>query len=364
MVVAAAAASLYPDLHVVVTADQTVAPPVGGAVTFHVTVSSKPSTGLASEAFVDVTLPGGFAVAQTISDRGSGCSAGGPGLVCNLDWIAPGLDGHVTILGTVGTAGAQTISAHARHAILEADPSDDTGTLTLAPPAPAATPPSTPAGTVGPSIRLVKAAAAKTGRVAVRVTISGWTINATRLDGAGGASGYWLIWVDGKRSAISRLPVTGLTKALAPGRHRLQVELVREDGTPVSPRALSKPVAVTVPLRPWIHLAKTVRAKSGKVVVWAQIKGWKINRHALAAAQVGRASRASGYWAVTVDGKRAAVSRLARKAVLRRLAPGRHTIRLELLREDGGRIAPRARSAPVRIAIPKRTTAGNAGGET
>ena len=287
-----------------------------------------------------------------------------PGLVCSLDWIAPGIDGHVTIVGTVGTAGAQTISAHARHAILEADPSDDTGTLTLSALAPAATPPSTPVGTAGPSIRLLKAAAAKTGRVAVRVTISGWTINASRLDGAGSASGYWLIWVDGKRSAISRLPVKGLTKALAPGRHRIQVELVRENGTPVSPRLLSKPVAVKVPLRPWIHVAKTVRAKSGKVVVWAQIKGWKINRHALAVARVERASRVSGYWAVIVDGKRTAVSRLARKAVLRRLAPGRHTIRLELLREDGSRIAPRARSAPVRIGIPKRTSAGHAGGET
>ncbi len=140
------------------TADQSVAPPVGGTVTFHVTVSSKPSTGLASQAFADVTLPDGFAVTQTISDRGTGCSAGGPGLVCSLDWIAPGIDGHITIIGTVGTAGPQTISAHSRHWLLEADPSDDTGTLTLSPPAPLPTPPSTPVGTAGPTIGLLGAA--------------------------------------------------------------------------------------------------------------------------------------------------------------------------------------------------------------
>lgn len=355
--------SSYPDLHVVVTADQTVAPAVGRPVTFHVTVSSKPVTGLASQVYADVTLPTGFVVTQTISDRGSGCTAAAPGLVCSLDWIAPGIDGHITILGTVGTAGAQTISAHARHWLLEADPSDDTGTLTLSPPAPAETPPSTPAGAASPHIGLVKAVAAKTGAVTVRVAINGWSVNAKQLKSASGASGYWLIWVDGKRNAISRLPAQGVTKALAPGRHRIQVELVRENGRFASPRALSTVVTVTVPLRPWIGLTKTVRAKNGRVTVQAKIMGWTINRHAVATAKVGATSRVSGYWIVTVDGKRAAVSRLAGTAVLRQLAPGPHTIRLELLREDGSRIAPRARSAPVRITIAKRTAAGRASGK-
>ncbi len=93
-------------------------------------------------------------------------------------------------------------------------------------------------------------------------------------------------------------------------------------------------------------------------LVQAQIKGWKINRHAVASRLVAQASRVSGYWVVYVDGRRAAVSRLAGQAVLRRLAPGRHTIRLELLRENGRPVAPRALSAPVRVTIATRTTAG------
>ncbi|HKI91868.1 MAG TPA: hypothetical protein VJ986_06180, partial [Gaiellaceae bacterium] len=87
------------------------------------------------------------------------------------------------------------------------------------------------------------------------------------------------------------------------------------------------------------------------------------NRHAVAAKRVKIASRVSGYWVVYVDGRRAAVSRLAGRAVLRRLAPGRHTVRLELLRESGRHLAPRALSAPARVTIPTRVTANRVGGE-
>jgi peptide/nickel transport system substrate-binding protein len=125
--------SILPDVSVAVTAEQSEAPDVGGQIVWHLTVADRAGTQAASGVYADVTLPTGFTVTSTYADRGSGCTSGGPGLVCNLDWIDPANPGHVTIWGTVGQAGAQTLSAHVRHLYSEGNPADDTASLTLQP---------------------------------------------------------------------------------------------------------------------------------------------------------------------------------------------------------------------------------------
>jgi hypothetical protein len=107
-------------------------------VVFRFTVADRLGTFSAFNAFADVTLPAGYTVTRTTSDRGPGCSAGPPGLVCNLDFVQPGSDGHVIIFGTVGQAGPLTISVHVRHFGEEGNTADDTATLTVQPVAPPA----------------------------------------------------------------------------------------------------------------------------------------------------------------------------------------------------------------------------------
>jgi Divergent InlB B-repeat domain/Domain of unknown function DUF11/WD40-like Beta Propeller Repeat len=124
---------VYPDLKVVLTSDSPTAPAVGQPLVYHLVVSDNPHTYGASQVFVDVTLPAGYTVTSTYSDRGTGCKAAPPGLVCDLDWISPGVDGHISITGTVGQAGVQQASATVRHWLEEGYPQDNTMALTLSP---------------------------------------------------------------------------------------------------------------------------------------------------------------------------------------------------------------------------------------
>ena len=127
--------SVLPDLKLVLTSDSTLAPPVGSPLIYHITVSDRPETYGATQVLVAVTLPAGYTVTNTYADRGTGCTAAAPGLVCNLDWISPGIDGHINITGTVGTTGAQTAAATVTHWLEEGNPADNTMALTLNPPA-------------------------------------------------------------------------------------------------------------------------------------------------------------------------------------------------------------------------------------
>ena len=113
---------MLPDLKLVLTSDSTVAPPVGSPLVYRIAVSDRPLTYGATQVFVDVTLPAGYAVTSTYADRGTGCTAAAPGLVCNLDWISPDVVGHIIITGTVGTAGPQVASATVRHWLQEGNP--------------------------------------------------------------------------------------------------------------------------------------------------------------------------------------------------------------------------------------------------
>jgi hypothetical protein len=118
---------------------------VGEQIVWHVTVGERVGSQSTFGVFADVTLPAGFSVTNTYADRGSGCSAAAPGLVCNLDWVSPANPGHVTVWGTVGQAGPQTLSVHVRHQGQEANAADDTASLTLQPAAAPFVPPVLPA---------------------------------------------------------------------------------------------------------------------------------------------------------------------------------------------------------------------------
>jgi hypothetical protein len=131
--------SIYPDLSVVITADAATPPPVGSPLVYQFTVADRPQTVGASDVLAEVTLPAGFTVTRTYTDRGKGCTIGAPGLVCDLDFVSPDAAGHVTIWGTVGQAGPQTFVVRTRHFLQDGNPADDSTTLTLQ--SAAATPP-------------------------------------------------------------------------------------------------------------------------------------------------------------------------------------------------------------------------------
>jgi hypothetical protein len=130
-----------PDLHVEVSAEQTTAPPVGSQIIWHITITDHPLTQSAFDVYADVTLPTGFTVTNTYTDRGIGCTAAAPGLVCSLDYIGAENVGRVIIWGTVGQVGAQTLSVRTRHFLADSNPADDSASLTLQPPATPRAPP-------------------------------------------------------------------------------------------------------------------------------------------------------------------------------------------------------------------------------
>jgi hypothetical protein len=150
----------------------------------------------------------------------------------------------VILVTKVIAIGDHVLTAVTGYGSADPVPADNTLTLTATTPGPPVVvlPPA-------PAIKIVKVTLAKSGKVTVTVAVTGWTVNPRQAKGASEASGYWVIEVDGKRNAISRLATTGVTTKLAPGQHRIRVELVRENGKPMSPPAVSKVVVVRVPKR-------------------------------------------------------------------------------------------------------------------
>ena len=128
---------LPPDLRVELSSNATLVPAVGSEVIFFATVSTR-NGGASSRARLELTLPAGYTVTRTYSDRGPGCTGSGAALDCDVAWIAPGTSTHVTIWGTVGLSGEQLLSARAT-SLVELEPAatlaDNTATLTLLPPA-------------------------------------------------------------------------------------------------------------------------------------------------------------------------------------------------------------------------------------
>lgn len=227
------------DVTVKATAEQTLAPAVGGELVYRVTVADAAGHAAASGLVLDVTLPPGFVVTSTAASAGA-CAAGGPGLRCTIGSLAAGATVTVTIHGVVGSNGPQTLAVAARHAAADANPADDTASLTLQQ---APTPPPPPVA-VTPKIRIL-GTTVKRGAVTVRVRITGWRVNAKPRANAPTASGYWVVSVDGKAKAASRHAGYAVLKVKA-GKHALRAELVKENGKRLAPRVRSQSVRVTV----------------------------------------------------------------------------------------------------------------------
>lgn len=154
------------DLRVTVAADEKSAPAVGGAVVFRLTVSNAAGSDPAAGAYVDVTLPAGFAVTAA-----TGCTGDAVLLRCLLGSIAPGGDWRVTIAGTVGAAGPQTLSAAAHHDGVETNPADDSATFTLP-----LLPPPTPKPAKAPAIK----GSPRPGKV-LHATLPQWPATPTQV---------------------------------------------------------------------------------------------------------------------------------------------------------------------------------------
>jgi hypothetical protein len=202
------------------------------------------NTGPANGLWVDVTLPSSVSLVSSYADRGTGCTVDAPNhLHCYLDWLSDNVQfAHVILVTKVTATGDHVLTAVTGYVSADPTPADNSLTLTGTTPAPVVPAP-TP---VAPTIRIVQATAAKSGVVTLKVAIKGWTL-AKQAKGAAGSSGYWVIYVDGKRNAISRLATTGTTTKLAAGQHRIRVELVGGNGKPLRPPALSNMVVVHVP---------------------------------------------------------------------------------------------------------------------
>lgn len=97
-----------------------------------------------------------------------------------------------------------------------------------------------------PSIEILSTQATKAQTVRVRVAIHDWPVFGGRQARLPRSGGYWLIWVDGRLNAVSRLTGSGSTTRLRSGLHHVWVELVRDNRAPLTPRARSKTVVVPV----------------------------------------------------------------------------------------------------------------------
>ncbi|MGZ6563405.1 MAG: hypothetical protein ACXVH1_28180, partial [Solirubrobacteraceae bacterium] len=181
------------------------------------------------------------------ADRGTGCTVVGDNkLHCYLDWLADNVQfGHVILVTKVTATGDHVLTAVTGYSAADPTPADNSLTLTATTPAPVV--PSPTPVVPKPSIRIVGATAAKSGIVTLKVAIKGWSVGLRQVKGVAAASGYWVIYVDGKRNAISRSATTGTTTKLAAGQHRIRAELVGGNGKPLSPPALSNTVDVRVP---------------------------------------------------------------------------------------------------------------------
>lgn len=119
--------------------------------------------------------------------------------------------------------------------------------------------------------------------------------------------------------------------------------------------ALAAALPVGAATSPSISIART-SVKDGAVLVTATISNWK-----LLPARVGKTPNAAGggHWHIFVDGKYVNFS-AARTGTTKRLSPGEHTIVLELANNDHSSLAPRVRSAAVKVTVPAAAAAGGA----
>lgn len=121
-----------PDLTVTVSSNAANTPPAGTALIFFVKVFTK-STGGASDARLQLTLPTGFAYDHLYIDRGS-CSGAAPNFTCDVAFINPSVSTNLTIFGSVATAGELRLSASVQSLLEpELDSTNNATTFTLSP---------------------------------------------------------------------------------------------------------------------------------------------------------------------------------------------------------------------------------------
>ena len=134
--------------------------------------------------------------------------------------------------------------------------------------------------------------------------------------------------------------LTAVTGYSAPDPHPADNSLTL---TATTPAPVAPAPAVPTPT---IRIVQTTAAKSGIVTVKVAIKGWTL------AKQLKHSAASSGYWAILVDSKRNAISRLATTGTTTKLAPGRHQIRAELLGATGKPLSPPVQSNTVAVHVP------------
>jgi len=131
------------------------------------------SAGGSSDVRLTVTLPNGYVVTRVDRDRGPGCT-GTATLTCDLAWINPSTSTTVWIFGTVGSAGAQSLTVTAT-SLLEPELNPADNTVTLGVPAAAPTtpvvPPTPPPAHVQQAVPRVLTVPSITGRRRVGSTL-------------------------------------------------------------------------------------------------------------------------------------------------------------------------------------------------
>ena len=129
-----------PDLRLTLAA-KSGATPLGG--TDDITVTAIDAGGGSSRVALTITLPAGLSLAgPPAHDRGSGCS-GTSVVVCDLDFLPAGWTTRVLFSVRGSQAGEHRISAAVGSRELDANPIDNTATLTVRVAAPSLTPPPT-----------------------------------------------------------------------------------------------------------------------------------------------------------------------------------------------------------------------------
>jgi hypothetical protein len=179
------------------------APAQGAELDYVVKVTSA-SVGGSSDVRLDLKLPDGYALSRTYADRGPGCTGTPPTLTCDVAWINPSSTTTVVIFGTVGQAGAQTLTATVTSMLEpELNPADNTVTVTLAAPAPPTPPPS--AGVAGTTKTIAQATLLKAPSIlgAHRV---GATLRATKPLWSGRATNLRYAWQACTRTACAGIP--------------------------------------------------------------------------------------------------------------------------------------------------------------
>ena len=132
-------AAVPPDLRVALAAK---APSAGLGGTDDLTVTIADAGGGASHVTLSIALPPGLQLAGTpATERGSGCQ-GEPALVCDLDFLDPGMSTRVLFSVRATTPGEQQIAVSITGREADANPADNTAALaiTIAAPTVAETP--------------------------------------------------------------------------------------------------------------------------------------------------------------------------------------------------------------------------------